>query len=112
MGDGEVTSHHHRRPPLPLDFLDQRRIVIHGSVDPGGHLGGRAMRWGGCSRGEGQSCSAKGRSPRGMRDGDQNNGGADNGGSNSALPVRRAGRSALCSVPDNDLAVEQGDGFP
>jgi len=35
MGDAEGTSQYHRRPPLPLDFLDQRRIVIDGSVEPG-----------------------------------------------------------------------------
>ena len=38
--------------------------------------------------------------------------GANNGGSESALPVRHAGRGALCGVPGNDLAVEQGHRLP
>ena len=35
MGDAEVTSRYHGR--LPLDLLDQRRIVIRGAIHPSGH---------------------------------------------------------------------------
>ena len=37
MGKAKATSRCQRGPPLPADFLDQRRIVIRGTVDPGGH---------------------------------------------------------------------------